>query len=61
VARKGLTTTLTEDELRRHVFAFSEKGQISKYAVPQIVKFVDALQKTSVGKMNKKWLREQFA
>jgi fatty-acyl-CoA synthase len=29
--------------------------------VPQIVKFVDSLQKTSVGKLNKKWLREQFA
>jgi fatty-acyl-CoA synthase len=29
--------------------------------VPQIVKFVDALGKTSVGKINKKWLREQFA
>jgi fatty-acyl-CoA synthase len=29
--------------------------------VPQIVKFVDALEKTSVGKMNKKWLRAQFA
>jgi fatty-acyl-CoA synthase len=29
--------------------------------VPQVVKFVDALGKTSVGKINKKWLREQFA
>jgi fatty-acyl-CoA synthase len=29
--------------------------------VPQIVKFVDGLAKTSVGKINKKWLREQFA
>jgi fatty-acyl-CoA synthase len=43
------------------VLAFSKTGQISKYAVPQIVRFVDALQKTSVGKTNKKWLREQFA
>jgi len=25
------------------------------------VKFVDGLAKTSVGKINKKWLREQFA
>jgi len=29
--------------------------------VPQIVKIVDQLDKTSVGKLNKKRLREQFA
>jgi fatty-acyl-CoA synthase len=52
---------VTEDDIRQHVMGFSKTGQISKYAVPQIVKFVDALQKTSVGKTNKKWLREQFA
>ncbi|MBB5465010.1 fatty-acyl-CoA synthase [Paraburkholderia sp. CI2] len=52
---------ITEDEIRQHVLQFSHTGQISKYAVPQTVKFVDALEKTSVGKMNKKWLREQFA
>jgi nucleotidyltransferase/DNA polymerase involved in DNA repair len=60
VPRKGVTTTLTEDEVRKHVFAFSEKGQISKYALPQVVKIVEALERTSVGKMNKKRLREQF-
>ncbi|HEX7907615.1 MAG TPA: fatty acid--CoA ligase [Paraburkholderia sp.] len=49
------------EDIRQHVMTFSATGQISKYAVPQIVKFVDALEKTSVGKMNKKWLREQFA
>jgi fatty-acyl-CoA synthase len=52
---------VTEDDVREHAMGFSKTGQISKYAVPQIVKFVDALQKTSVGKTNKKWLREQFA
>jgi fatty-acyl-CoA synthase len=61
VPRKDLTTTLTEEDVKKHVFAFSEKGQISKYAVPQIVRFVEALEKTSVGKMNKKRLREQFS
>ncbi|MCX4176429.1 MULTISPECIES: fatty acid--CoA ligase [Paraburkholderia] len=60
VPRKDLATTLTEDDVKKHVLAFSEKGQISKYAVPQIVKFVEALEKTSVGKMNKKRLRELF-
>jgi fatty-acyl-CoA synthase len=51
----------TEDDIKRHVLSFSASGRISKYAVPQIVKFVDGLEKTSVGKMNKKWLRAQFA
>src|SRR6266702_4054181 len=48
----------TEEDIKQHVMRFSATGRISKYAVPQVVKFVDALQKTSVGKMNKKWLRE---
>jgi fatty-acyl-CoA synthase len=52
---------VTEDDIKQHVLSFSTSGKISKYAVPQIVKFVDAISKTSVGKMNKKWLREQFA
>lgn len=52
---------ITEDNIKRHVLTFTESGRISKYAVPQIVKFVDGLQKTSVGKINKKWLRAQFA
>jgi fatty-acyl-CoA synthase len=52
---------VTEDDLKLHVTGFSKTGRISKYAVPQIVKFVESLEKTSVGKTNKKWLREQFA
>ncbi|MGF6856548.1 fatty acid--CoA ligase [Paraburkholderia sp. CI3] len=52
---------ITEDDIKRHVLTFSASRRISKYAVPQIVKFVEALEKTSVGKMNKKWLRAQFA
>jgi fatty-acyl-CoA synthase len=52
---------VTEDDIKQYVLSFSTSGKISKYAVPQIVRFVDALGKTSVGKINKKWLREQFA
>nr|WP_318290031.1 fatty acid--CoA ligase [Paraburkholderia sp. BL8N3] len=53
--------SVTESEITRHVLSFSEKGVISRYAVPQIVKIVDSLEKTSVGKINKKRLREQFS
>ncbi len=51
----------TEDDIKKHVLSFSASGQISKYAVPQTVKFVDTLARTSVGKVNKKALREQVA
>ncbi|MGF6874037.1 fatty-acyl-CoA synthase [Paraburkholderia sp. MM5477-R1] len=54
------TPPLAEDEITKHVLAFSDQGVISKYAVPQIVRIVDSLEKTSVGKINKKRLREQF-
>jgi fatty-acyl-CoA synthase len=52
---------ITDEDIKRHVLTFSESGRVSKYAVPQVVRFVDGIEKTSVGKMNKKWLRAQFA
>jgi len=61
VLKPGITPAASGDDIRNHVLAFSETGRISKYAVPQIVKIVDQLDKTSVGKLNKKRLREQFA
>ena len=52
---------VTGDDIRQHVLSFSTSGRISKYAVPQTVKFVESLARTSVGKVNKKALREQIA
>ncbi|WP_374625245.1 fatty acid--CoA ligase [Pandoraea sp.] len=49
-----------DEAIRRHLLAIAATGEISKYAVPQIVRFVDSLQRTSVGKLNKKAMREQF-
>jgi len=51
----------SEDAIRRHVQAFAERGAISKYAVPDRVYFVDAIPKTSVGKLDKKVIRAQLA
>src|SRR5271169_5316355 len=51
---------VTEEDIKAHVLAFSEKGVISKFAVPQKILFVDALAKTSVGKFDKKALRSQY-
>jgi len=36
-------------------------GVISKYAVPQVVKIVAVIDKTSVGKCDKKLLRKKYA
>jgi fatty-acyl-CoA synthase len=47
------------DEIRAHVMGFVEKGLISKFAVPERVEFVDTLPLTSVGKIDKKKLRER--
>jgi fatty-acyl-CoA synthase len=36
-------------------------GVISKFAIPATIHVVDVIAKTSVGKINKKLLREQYA
>ncbi len=48
----------TPDELKLHLGAYADRGIISKYAVPDRIDFVEALPKTSVGKLNKRVLRE---
>lgn len=48
------------DELRKHLRAFAEAGSISAYAVPERFLFVAELEKTSVGKLDKKRLRERY-
>lgn len=47
--------------VRAHVQSFAERGAISKYAVPDRVHFVDAIPKTSVGKLDKKVIRARLA
>ena len=53
-------TPVTAEEIKAHVLASSEKGVISKFAVPEKILFVEALAKTSVGKFDKKALRAQY-
>ncbi|MCE1181881.1 MAG: fatty acid--CoA ligase [Rhodocyclales bacterium] len=49
------------EDIRAHVQKFAEEGHISKFAIPDQVRFVDSLARTSVGKLNKKAMREQLA
>lgn len=46
--------------LQRHVADFAARGVISRFAVPEQILFVDAIDKTSVGKINKKQLRAKY-
>ncbi|HRX60395.1 MAG TPA: fatty acid--CoA ligase [Candidatus Competibacter sp.] len=50
----------SEADVKALLQDFAAKGVISKYGVPERVVFVDALPKTSVGKLNKKVMREQY-
>ena len=52
---------VTVEDIKGHVQGFADAGHISKFAVPDRVLFVDSLARTSVGKLNKKAMREQLA
>ena len=48
------------EKVRAHLRNCADRGEISKWAVPDDVFFVDAIDKTSVGKIDKKALREKY-
>ncbi|WP_369348327.1 fatty acid--CoA ligase [Stenotrophomonas sp. JAG2] len=50
-------SAVTEAEIIELVAARSRSGDISRYAIPDRVSFVEAIERTSVGKINKKKLR----
>jgi fatty-acyl-CoA synthase len=50
---------VTERDIQAHVREAADSGAISKWAVPD-VRFVDALERTSVGKLDKKVLRQKY-
>ena len=52
--------TVDEEELRAFMQEESAKGAFPKYGIPDRVQIVDELPKTSVGKLNKKAMRETF-
>ena len=59
VLKPGAEATDVED-IRNFVKTFADRGIISKFAVPSDIAFVPSLLKTSVGKLNKKALRETY-
>ncbi|MCJ8346235.1 fatty acid--CoA ligase, partial [bacterium] len=51
---------LHSDDIKNHLVQFVEDGTINKWAIPQSIEFVDAIPKTSVGKINKKEIRQKI-
>jgi len=52
---------LTEKDITHHVREYADKGQVNKQVVLIKVRFVGAIDKTSVGKVSKVALREKYA
>lgn len=48
------------DDIREHLQPFIDKGVIAKWAVPDSLTVVDEIPRTSVGKIDKKVIREQL-
>jgi fatty-acyl-CoA synthase len=51
---------VSEEQIRAHLKGFVERGIITSYSVPDRIVFVEALPKTSVGKLDKKVMRERY-
>ncbi len=58
VLKEESVSVVTDQHVQAHVKEWAERGVISKWAVPD-VRFVDYLEKTSVGKLDKKVLRQK--
>ncbi|WP_027874632.1 fatty acid--CoA ligase [Spongiibacter marinus] len=54
------SSVASEEELKRHLAIYVENGQISRYAIPDKILFVELIEKTSVGKIDKKLLRAKY-
>ncbi len=51
---------VSQEDIRNHFMRFVEEGVITKWAVPDKIGFLDMLPKTSVGKLDKKVMRQQY-
>jgi len=60
VLKPEFAGTITGDDLKQYMKKAAEAGKLPKYGVPEQYKFVDEIAKTSVGKLNKKVLRQIY-
>lgn len=55
----GAGADVDADTIKAHMKQYVDSGELAKWAVPDRIVFVDALPKTSVGKIDKKLIRTQ--
>jgi fatty-acyl-CoA synthase len=60
VLRPEYRDKVSEEDLRKFMAKFAKEGKIPKYGVPDRYQLVDAIPKTSVGKINKIQLRKLY-
>ncbi|MGA2997523.1 fatty acid--CoA ligase [Bradyrhizobium sp.] len=60
VKRNSDANGASDATIKSHLKTFADQGIISKYGIPEKILFIDSIPKTSVGKINKKELREQY-
>lgn len=60
VLKKGFEGKVSAEELKKYMRQCAEAGKLPKYGVPEHYTFVPEIAKTSVGKLNKKQLRQTF-
>jgi fatty-acyl-CoA synthase len=60
VKRASDANGVSDAVIKDHLKVFADQGVISKYGIPENILFVDSIPKTSVGKINKKELRERY-
>jgi len=60
VIKPGLDKTTTADALKSFCEGFALEGIMPRYGIPDQILIVENIAKTSVGKLNKKLLREQY-
>ncbi|MBF0476216.1 MAG: fatty acid--CoA ligase [Deltaproteobacteria bacterium] len=60
VLKSDYKDKVTVEELKQFMKKCSDEGKLPKYGVPDRYQIVDSIAKTSVGKINKKAIREQF-
>ncbi|SDO71958.1 hypothetical protein SAMN05660330_00865 [Desulforhopalus singaporensis] len=58
IVKDDLKGSVAEGEIRDFIGQFVNNGTIPKYGVPERIMLVDAISKTSVGKINKRVLRK---
>ncbi|MEI2773644.1 MAG: fatty acid--CoA ligase [Candidatus Competibacter sp.] len=61
VLKRDYAEPIDEAAIRNWLQDFADKGIISKWGIPDRVLLVESIPKTSVGKLNKKAMREQYA